>query len=448
MAWTKTKIVTVAGVIVLVSVTVPVVMTRPSANVVKGPDGRIAKLERYEFQTGRVRYELPPASLWQRLAVKLPDVVKKRMNFPKPVMTAIAIPRDPGEPMLSAAFSWQINSNYARVGIARLAVADDQGNEFDPVVQGTAGFADFERTQSWVGELPVFPRRGQEMYLRVMSAKNLVAEFKIPNPAPGPHPTWNAEPLPLSSTDGDLEATMAKFRAYQTSAETAERESRYPRTECVFVCQEDNRKTVAWLPVSFDVSDATGNHWRSHPDSRYSGTEDGEVRSGFLGALWSGESAWKIGVEFRRVAEFPESELLRISRIRVPAADEFYEPRTQYQWNGANVEVGVVIGTNVDWDRIHQFNVDRKRGCITVALTGRILSRNRRLTFLAATDQQGRAVNLAAPVNEPGIRSDGTSRPYSFIFEVPEGAQELNMVVAVSQSRFVEFLAKPEQIKE
>src|SRR5438093_25493 len=171
MAWTKTKIVTVAGVIVLVSVTVPVVMTRPSANVVKGPDGRIAKLERYEFQTGRVRYELPAASLWQRLAVKLPDVVKKRMNFPKPVMTAIAIPRDPGEPMLSAAFSWQINSNYARVGIARLAVADDQGNEFDPVVQGTAGFADVEGTQSWVSELPVFPRRGQEMYLRVMSAK-------------------------------------------------------------------------------------------------------------------------------------------------------------------------------------------------------------------------------------------------------------------------------------
>src|SRR5256885_11394839 len=101
------------------------------------------------------------------------------MNFPKPVMTAIAIPRDPGEPMLSAAFSWQINSNYARVGIARLAVADDQGNEFDPVVQGTAGFPGFWGNQPRGGGVPVFSRRGPGRDLGAMSAKNLVGEIQI-----------------------------------------------------------------------------------------------------------------------------------------------------------------------------------------------------------------------------------------------------------------------------
>src|SRR5438445_10040144 len=135
MAWTKTKIVTVAGVIVLVSVTVPILLTRPSANVVKGPDGRIAKLERYEFQAGRVRYHLPPDSLWQRLAVKLPDVVKKRMNFPKPVMTAIANPEFPDEPMLSAGLSWQANSEHSMADVVRLVVADELGNQLHPVSQ-------------------------------------------------------------------------------------------------------------------------------------------------------------------------------------------------------------------------------------------------------------------------------------------------------------------------
>src|SRR5437867_1474134 len=125
MAWTKTKIVMVAAAVVLVGVIVPIVLTRPSANVVKGPDGRVAKLESYNFRAGRVRYHLPPPSLWQRLAVKLPDLVKKRMNFPKPVMTAIAIPEFPDEPMLSAGFSWQVNSEHSMADVVRLIVADE-----------------------------------------------------------------------------------------------------------------------------------------------------------------------------------------------------------------------------------------------------------------------------------------------------------------------------------
>src|SRR5262245_34945074 len=57
---------------------------------------------------------------------------------------------------------------------------------------------------------------------------------------------------------------------------------------------------------------ASGNHWFSWPDSRFSGLEGVNVRSAFFGALWPGESAWKLRVEFRRIANFPKHELLRI----------------------------------------------------------------------------------------------------------------------------------------
>jgi hypothetical protein len=93
-------------------------------------------------------------------------------------------------------------------------------------------------------------------------------------------------------------------------------------------------------------------------------------------------------------------------------------------------------------------NPSRKRGCITIAIAGQIVSRDRRLAFFDATDDLGRDVPLAPPVREAVILPSGTQIPYSLVFAVPEGAHELNLVVAISQTRVFEFLAKPEQIRE
>ena len=41
-----------------------------------------------------------------------------------------------------------------------------------------------------------------------------------------------------------------------------------------------------------------------------------------------------------------------------------------------------------------------------------------------------------------------TVLPYSFNFRAPPDAHEMTLVLAVSQSRFLEFLAKPEQVRE
>jgi RNA polymerase sigma factor (sigma-70 family) len=449
MAWIKIKVACASAAALLVIASVPIVATLSAldSNLTKS-DGREAKLERYEFQAAPVRYTYPPSK-------------------PQPAVE-ISSPRFPGEPLLSAEFSWQVGSNYPPASALRVAAADELGNEFDPVVQYFAVIEESEGRQYWVGEVPVFPRRGKEVHLHLLNNGSFLAEFKIPNPASGPHPDWIGQPLPVRATDGDLEITLAEFRTYQTSRETTEKQGRYPRTECVFNFRENNRDTVAWRPILFELADATGNHWspsRSDAGNPYRAkVENGAVQIEFLGALWPGESAWKIRGEFKRVAEFPENELLRISKIQIPDAKEVSEPLTQYDWNGASVELAAVIGTDVVRDTLlantgtlsreegmrrgRLVNSERRRGCITVVLAGEILSRNRRLTFVGATDEQGHSIELAG-FGEPGdIESTKAPVPYSFVLRVPEGAHELNLVVAVNESRFLEFLAKPDQVKE
>ncbi len=75
-----------------------------------------------------------------------------------------------------------------------------------------------------VGEVPVFPRRGKEVRLRLLSGEKLVAEFTIPNPRAwvrtrfGPRNT-----LPVHETSGDLEVTLAGFRVFSLSTKTCRR---------------------------------------------------------------------------------------------------------------------------------------------------------------------------------------------------------------------------------
>src|SRR4029077_16716963 len=127
-----------------------------------------------------------------------------------------------GEPLLSAEFSWRLGPTEHGGAAMRGAAGDGQENDFDPVGNKMAGVEEGNGRKYWVGEIPVFPRRGKEVHLRLLANEKTVAEFKISNPAPGPHPTWTPRPLPASVTANGLEVTLDRFLAHHTSAETRE----------------------------------------------------------------------------------------------------------------------------------------------------------------------------------------------------------------------------------
>ncbi|PYL00439.1 MAG: hypothetical protein DME19_04985 [Verrucomicrobia bacterium] len=401
-------------------------------------------LEAWNFQTNRVRYDLPNRP-WARRAEKLlPDWVNQRIGLLQPVTTFVT-PNFTGESVLSSAFSIREPTGTPGIGALRLVVSDDRGQEFDPAFHDANVHGGY-----WVAEMQAFPRRGRELRLRLMENNNSLGEVTIPNPARGSYPKWKPESLPVSVKTNGLEFSLVKFQSFQSGAATFTKDGVYPRTQCVFRVAENGRDSTAWRPVSFEISDATGNHWRAPFDSRLEGLNRSEVSAGFLGALWAEEAAWKLGVELRRVAEFPENELLRIDHIPIPRPDDVLQPQTAYDANGATVEVAAIIGSKVGWNRIYLLNPNRGRDCVTVLIKGRILSQGRRVTFVEARDERGNLVRLEGAPSEPGHVA-GLSPdflPYSFNFKPAAGANELTLVLGVSQSRFVEFLAKPEQVRE
>jgi RNA polymerase sigma factor (sigma-70 family) len=451
MTWIKIKIIGLSAAAVLVAASVPIAaeLSRSDSDAIK-TDGREAKIERYEFTSDAVRYSYPANTY--------------PLN-PK-AGEGISRPEFPGEPLLSAEFSWEISAKHPAPEGLHVVAADELGNEFDPVVQAALGSVG-ENREYWIDDIPIFPRRGKEVHLRVMDGRKLLAEFKIPNPAPDPHPIWTPQPLPVLATNGDLEVSLTEFRAIRPTSEAALKEPRFARTECTFGFREHGRDTTSWTPVLLEVADATGNHWmpsRSSGGNPYrSKTENGVIQSKFSGALWPGESAWKIRGDFLRTADFPENELLHLPKVVIPDATEVSEPLKKFDWNGATVELSAVMGTNsrasitrppngapleqrMHWSAL--MNSEFRSGCVTVVLAGEILSRNRQLAFVKATDEQGREFEKMESGSPVSVEQTRWPMPYSFALRPPEGAHEINLVVAITEPRKVEFLAKPEQVEE
>ena len=80
-----------------------------------------------------------------------------------------------------------------------------------------------------------------------------------------------------------------------------------------------------------------------------------------------------------------------------------------------------------------------------LVLNGRIRSLGRHLVFLAAKDEHGNSVEsegFSGEFDAPPGRPDYW--PYLLNVKVPSSVRELNLSLAVTQSRFAEFLAKPQ----
>jgi RNA polymerase sigma factor (sigma-70 family) len=436
MTWAKIKFALgITSVILIAGGTITVALSEIGGkSSAAGSNDLQARIERSEFSARVVRYTYPPG-------ISNPAVV-------------VFSPRLAGlsfrEPLLSAEFSWKSDGTHPPVNEIRLATADDQGNEFDlagnNIIFGDEGTLADGR-QYWATYAPMFPRRGKTIHLRLIANENqTLADLAIPNPARGSYPVWQAQPLPVSVETNGLEVTLEKFRSLQTVTN----EDHTPRTECYFRFRENGRETFDWMPVLIQISDATSNHWvapRSAKDPYLSRVEDGVTRSEFTGALGPGESAWKLHADLMRTANFPESDLLHVAHVQIPAADELAQPHTRYDFNGASIDLSAVIGKDVAWDRITRLNPERKRDCVTVQLSGQILSRNRQLTFVGATDDKGRELKLEV-FRDPGTPDNERDVPFSFVFHPLDNASELNLTVAVSETRTVEFIAKPEQVNE
>ena len=400
--------------------------------------GYVARLEAYDFSTNRIEYRLPKPFLDHKLIRSLPKTIRQYLPRVKPRMRNFTSPPFPGEPVLSCAFTLDVTSSQAPA--IRVVTADENGNEFDPVGH-SSGYGP-SNPILWATEVPVFPRRGSFLNLKVKSGAETIAEFQIPNPARGDYPQWTPSTLPATAKSGNLELRLLDL-ATEIPSEYGER---FAATLCAFEVIENGVPSTNWVPLSAEILDATGNHWYADWYRERERLEGAVRHFKLMGALWPGESAWKIRMRYQKRSGFSDDELLRFEKLPVPVAAQITRPGIVHtNEDGSRLEILAILGPNVTRDQadpIH-LNIHPRLGTITIVLKGRLAQHDRSFVMLALRDQINREVTLLEPVRSLSTARQEDILPYTVRFKAAPEMKELSILCALPKTEKFEFVAKP-----
>ena len=397
----------VIGVVILTRVEV---FKRPS-QIHQLPDGTVLKLQAVTYGKQH-QFKLKEGSLWNRLDFSTEETTQN-----------------------NSLFFWFSRSSVPSGGGLRslsydAVMFDEHGCGFDIRQSGSSRSGNsLTVVHNWKAE--TFPRRGQTVVLNFYDGNRdeLVAEFTAPNPTPGPHPTWTAEPYPITKREGDLAFTLLEL--YGGMALWA---------KASFSIAQNGSPTIGWEPVEIIVSDATGNTYTIGIGRHFSYGRDDRIS--FRG-LCPYETAWKLRVEFSRTADssFSADQLWTVRGVAVPNRDTIIRSsatnRVQvYSPTGEGVTLqllGIAGAGTVSWSE----HSSSSRNEPYVRL--RVSPGNNLRPTLQATDDIGWEII----VSSTSYYDTPDGRICDFNLEIPPEMKTLDLTFAVHRSRFAEFIAEP-----
>jgi hypothetical protein len=446
----KLKLIFGLGVVMALGCFTAFLLTRTGASsstVQRLPDGNLFRLTAVSFTNGNLSYFVNPPTGWRaKLAGRLPDAWTDRLGWLQ-MGGGLTIGGSAEVTNLGWFTIFHAHTNQGLNGL-RVVVGDDEGNTFNGGYEaGTmASYNSNEVIQINGWTLRAFPRRGKTLHLRyyqfapTTSNWPPLAAFSIPNPAAGIYPIWSAEAMPLARSDGDLSVTLKSLKSgmCKGNPERPAASNEMAVTQAVFQLSGTNRATNWWRPVSVEISDATGNLWTPYANA-YSTRHEGDADVfSFDGALWPGESAWKLRFEFSRIADFDDDELFSFTGINVPGATQVITLDNSTNLAGSKLQLIAISGESAEQPGNLKWSTVKQRVNVSIRIDP--LPPDRRLTLVRMTDESGREV----PVDDA---PDWNSPEKIYSFQTPEGAKQLNFTFAFHRSRFVEFTAKPEFVR-
>jgi hypothetical protein len=343
------------------------------------------------------------------------------------VFTASEQPSGSGGPEALVVFDSDGNTVLAAQGAS--TIGSDDGKRFRTI-------------KGWL--LQAFPRRAKTLGLRFMRSGadhqtwQQMAELHIRNPLFARYPVWVPEPVPAPKIAGDLNVTLTGLqtgiclddpgRAAQANA------TQYSRA--IFTIQQLGRPDAFWRARSVEIVDATGNRWSPFipPESLKHNDQRNELV--FAGALWPGEAAWKLRVEFARTAGFEDQELWTVRGLRVPQALQ-----TLYLQNTMTNQLTIlslVAFTGGDADQPGNLKWLMEKGDPRISVRAEPVPEGWRLSLVRVVDDQGREAEFRSG-NEWGW-SNGEE---VFGLKLQPDASRVDCTFALHKSRFLEFLARP-----
>jgi hypothetical protein len=328
------------------------------------------------------------------------------------------VPQGKSIRLFDTAASWQsiwILNTYA-------AAFDENGNEYNNQAGTIRSGSPTNHLISI--EIPAFPRNGKMVGIRlfqhlVTSDWKQVAEFKTPNPTPGPHLHWKPNPLPDSHKIDNVEFSLASLRVHpphvsssSTSSSVRSHWSKY-WTVPEFEISEDGHSSTNWTPNTAFIYEANGNCHGPH------GVKPQPQNGYLIEDSLNPAEPWKLRVEFCRTSGFAPSDLWTVSNLSFSSAS------------------GVLASTN-----IHGAKVD------ILFQVNRLLS----IDFPdKATDLSAVILNVVDDNSKHFVSHPIITRPKQVarVQIVPSyNATSLSVTIAVTKSVWVDFLAQPTMEKE
>jgi hypothetical protein len=435
--------------VVVWTLTLPI----PPLRTYRLPDGTVLRLEGVTLGS---EHRLVRGRYWQRL---LAPFLQGPLAHYGPSVTTWRLPTP------NAAVFWLTwTASSPLTNWTRATAVDDTGEEVELTgthIQFMRPDGPDEKLCGWVA--PAFPRRGREIELRLYSPGRAapVAVFRVPNPAPEPHPTWTPMRLPATQSAGRLTVTLTKLETGRLAPPSVplDRPARH-WTRAEFRVRENGRPTDRWEPVGAVLSDATGNvltppaaprpsasgavadwEWTLH---QHAGDA---AQLAFEGNLPAGEAAWKVRVELAPSRHLTPEEL---ATAHVPLVNPGGPARANGP-HGAGIEV-----------LLDQAKFARS-GSLDVEVRQWAPKEGRRVGLLRAVGDQGQRFAVKGPGLQflssrretGGVRVWGswaggsmtqTPMPYSsrsYSIRGSPGARALDLTLASVKSRFVEFVVRP-----
>jgi hypothetical protein len=275
-------------------------------------------------------------------------------------------------------------------------------------------------------------------------------KFVISNPARGPFPAWTAESLPDAKDDDDLSATLTKL-AYGADSNMNRNQDNpddpmNKGVQATFNVSYKGKPVTNWQPVSIETSDATGNHVNGNVNQNQ--WQDNDDLVTYQWGLWPDEAAWKLRVEFSKQSNFDDSEVWTVKNIPVVSG------RQQDFWNFGNRRGAQTNATaafaQTDLNGVHlviypatQFtDMNMGNGQMSGGLhiqATPALPAGMRLTFVKLSDNQGGDIQNY----NSGSSGNGKSITYGYQLQDIAGVTNINVILALHPSHFIEFTAKP-----
>lgn len=402
---------------------------------VRLPNGARVTICGVTYGTNHLAPRWPP---WMRLLPRSvePWVRKRAPNLPwfRDITT--------GEPMLLLWLATRPPITNT-LPLAALMLADENGQAGGRLLAFNSFSASF----------PAFPRRATNLSLLWFQDERhglrLVAKNTFQNPARFTAPSWPAETMPITRSDGDLECTLeaASFvTILRTKSSTwigstqpvdaipAQPGDPFMNAAALLSFRQHGMPTDTWTIEAVDMRDATGNNLKS--DSVSSGIEADRSWFYWSPQLWPNET-WEVRFCAKRTADavFTKDELARFTDLPLGASG------TTAPWR-RHINLPELKITLEDFTP-HR-TIDYGYGVVQTNLSElRLTASESDFDLLKVADDRGKryhpyAISMAG---QPGTYN------YTYTFkDIPLEATNLNIDIAFQRPRYFTFRIKPQLV--